>query len=311
MEPLTVNLHKAIAEVYIGPGAGEHLSKYKAYLKHYQKSTAVPSSEKAIYQIDKPLLGSHAHIEHLVTKLRDEPSTTRLQFENVLCAGRKTLEQESQHAIRTVLRVGFMLDCTLKGSKTSRNGVRSQWQSNESFADFVARSIPKAEQGILIPYEDITASVAWNLKQRSGVRIEKTDDIADHLLYNPDTRVLKVFHQMAYLRAQLQRPQGTYALPTQLVIETLESFYRILFPIADEKIGRSKRLLRRMIRLHGFDQQCAIELEPTRWHPEDFQYLFWGNRLQIISEIAGRTAAQNRCKSATPPCFYILLIDSS
>ena len=211
MEPLTVNLHKAIAEIYIGPGASEHLNKYKAYLKHYQKSTVLPSPEKAIYQIDRPPLGSHAHIEHLVTKLRDEPTITRLQFENVLCAGKETLEQESQHAIRTILRVGFMLDCVSKSSKASRKGVRSQWQSSESFADFVARRIPKSEQGILIPDEDITASAVWRLKQRSGVRIEKTDDIADHLLYNPDTRVLKIFHQMAYLRAQLRRSQGVAA----------------------------------------------------------------------------------------------------
>lgn len=45
---------------------------------------------------------------------------------------------------------------------------------------------------------------AWKLKHRYGIQIVPTNDLIQHLMYNPRHRTLSVFHQVEYLKAHVQ-----------------------------------------------------------------------------------------------------------
>jgi hypothetical protein len=46
---------------------------------------------------------------------------------------------------------------------------------------------------------------AWKLKKRCNLEFIPTDNITEHLLYDPKTKIVQVFHHMAYLKAHLRR----------------------------------------------------------------------------------------------------------
>jgi hypothetical protein len=48
----------------------------------------------------------------------------------------------------------------------------------------------------------------WKLKKRAHVKFRPTDNLAEHLLYDPQDNVVRVFHQTALLKAHLRLSIG-------------------------------------------------------------------------------------------------------
>lgn len=119
--------------------------------------------------------------------------------------------RDKDDATRAVVRIGFMLDCSLKDKYSEGfevgGYVPAKWELTEPFDSFVQRAVLRSSNDILNPsfIEYKKDLKAWKLKKRHKLKFRPTDNIMEHLLYDPETRVVKIFHHTSYLKAQLAR----------------------------------------------------------------------------------------------------------
>lgn len=94
---------------------------------------------------------------------------------------------------------GFMLG----GSRPT------SWPRNESFQSFMERSFPRSletsAEKVRNALEHKASMKAWKLQDRAGVRFRRTNNLADHLLFDARRNCLYLFHQVAFLKANLER----------------------------------------------------------------------------------------------------------
>ncbi len=85
--------------------------------------------------------------------------------------------------------------------------------------------------------------------------------------------------------------QTSGCLPPRLLAETLHSLQSILFHFDDH---RSSRILERLISKGEFDEDCA---QPEGYkmfdETDEFDYLYWGERLATLQEYMQRRPARN------------------
>jgi hypothetical protein len=209
MHPPTEEEVEAIAKDLLCNHSGR-LATFSRYFKFYTSITC-PSSFATSIQIDNPAFSTHRDILDCVEKLRRNPKLTREQLVSTSLPNRYFSTRDKDDATRTIVRVAFMLDCSLK-DKFSENFevggyIPAKWESNEPFETFVQRAVLKSSD------EDKTFDFkvyknglkAWKLKKRHKLQIRPTDNLMEHLLYDPVTRVVKVFHHTSYLKAHLIR----------------------------------------------------------------------------------------------------------
>ncbi|CZT44161.1 uncharacterized protein RSE6_04295 [Rhynchosporium secalis] len=190
-----------------------------------------------------------------------------------------------------------MLDCSMKDKYSEGFEIsgytHARWEPDEPFDSYMQRAVPKTFK----PYNRASEFEvfkkelkAWKLKKRHNLRFRPTDNIMEHLLYDPQSRTVKVFHHTSYLKAHLARSAqqpidmdahsslklGT--LPPQLLLETLDSFHYILFPIYLDRSGKSQKLLNKLISKYDFDPNSKWDEGHIRPLPEDFAYHYWGDR---------------------------------
>jgi hypothetical protein len=146
-----------------------------------------------------------------VEKLRLNPKLTREQFVSATLPKGDVSMRDKDDATRTIVRVGFMLDCSMKDKYSEGFEVGgytpAKWEPNEPFDSFVHRAVQKTSKN------DRTSEFkaykkdlkAWKLKKRHKLQFRPTDNIMEHLLYDPETRIIKVFHHTSYLKAHLAR----------------------------------------------------------------------------------------------------------
>jgi hypothetical protein len=85
----------------------------------------------------------------------------------------------------------------------------TSWFYNETLFSFVERSFPSvpeiSSRDAEAALEDKAALKAWKLKRRLGVKFRRTNNLAEHLVFDPRTNFLYLFHHAAFLKAHLQR----------------------------------------------------------------------------------------------------------
>ena len=105
-----------------------------------------------------------------------------------------------------------MLDCALKAKYSSGFNVGGyslpSWELGEPFDEFVQRAVPRQDVAGVEVKGFNKALRAWKLKKRQKIKIRPTDNLMEHLLYYPETRIVRVFHHTAYLKAHLMRTQN-------------------------------------------------------------------------------------------------------
>ena len=80
-------------------------------------------------------------------------------------------------------------------------------------------------------------------------------------------------------------------LPQQLLVETLDTFYRILFPLNTDSKRKSRKFLDKLICDGQFDSNTtSLSYLPS----EDVEYHYWGERLRILVELAQHPPPTNR-----------------
>jgi hypothetical protein len=181
------------------------------YFKFYTSVTCPSTSEALSIQVDNPAFKTHADILDCVKTLSLDPKLTREEFMSVSLPDEGVSTRDKYDATRTVVRIGFMLDCSLKDkySKGFEVGgyVPAKWELAEPFDSFVQRAVLRSSNDILNPsFKEYKKYLkAWKLKRRHKLKFRPTDNIMEHLLYDPETRVVKIFHHTSYLKAMLAR----------------------------------------------------------------------------------------------------------
>ncbi|KAL2062850.1 hypothetical protein VTL71DRAFT_5922 [Oculimacula yallundae] len=303
MLPPTEAERRAIAK-YLLCNDPASISKYSRYFKFYTSITCPSSSEATSIQVDNPAFNTHADILGCIEKLRMDPKMTRERFISAALPQEIVSLRDKDDATRTVVRVVFMLDCSKKDKYSEGFEISgytpARWEPAESFSSYVQRAVPKSFR----PYDKVSEFKAykkdlkaWKLKKRHNLRFRPTDNIMEHLLYDPESRTVKVFHHTSYLKAHLARSAdqpidldthssltlGT--LPPQLLWETLDSFHYILFPISLDESGKSQKLLSRLISKHDFDADSRWDEDHIRPLPSQFAYHYWGDRLAQLHAV--------------------------
>ena len=158
------------------------------------------------------MLTSDQRIRDLVSVLPENPDLTRQDFENAIwprgCSSRKE-DLELRNMVVTIVRLGFMLHCSCKEYHARGHHIGPwsppQWEPGKSFGEFVICSLPKQISTVHEPQDHFTSLSAWKLTKRCKIKIRAAHRLVDHLLYIPKHRELRVFRQISWTRAQLER----------------------------------------------------------------------------------------------------------
>ena len=190
--------------------------RYKAFLRFYN-STCLARG-KFFVPIDPPIFKTHADIIKTVRDLRNNPTLTRDAFLSFAFQSDNILERE--YSLRTAVKVGFLFDCASKDDYSDvyqRAGAFPvKWTATQTFLDFLQGAFPayspKPFHSGLRKY----SLKAWKLRKRYGIRLVPTSDLVQHLIYDRQTSTIKVFHQVAFLKAHLRH---TAELPLEATFE--------------------------------------------------------------------------------------------
>jgi hypothetical protein len=210
MHPPSEAEREAIAKELLCSDAARNAT-FSRYFKFYTSITCPSSSESTSIQVDNPAFDTHADILGCVKSLHLNPSLTREEFVTASLSKEDVSARDKDDATRTIVRVGFMLDCSLKDKYSEGfevgGYIPAKWESNEPFDAFVERAIVRTSKNHTArqPKEYKKDLKAWKLKKRQRLQFRPTDNIMEHLLYDPETRIVKVFHHTSYLKAHLAR----------------------------------------------------------------------------------------------------------
>ncbi|PQE32169.1 hypothetical protein CJF32_00001767 [Rutstroemia sp. NJR-2017a WRK4] len=317
MRTATTNEKRLIARDLFS--AEEKLHSFSTYFQIYDSLT---SPQYATVQVHPSALNSHDDIRRLALELRVNPQNTRKEFKNKVFPQPSTdldtvIDQE--RAINIAVQLMLMIDCSDKDRHYEGyevGGFRPvSWDSSERFTDFVRKVFPidvHDPEKVRTALKEKNALKCWKLRKRAHIKFLPTDNLAEHLLYDPRDNVIRLFRQTAFLKAHLRLSANQpiefgiaeslkliltcidrRTLPPQLLLETLHSLQCILFPPVDEK---SSRFLENIIQdtESSFDPDCLLYEGYTRPVPVNFEYHYWGDRLAKLHHLVTHPRSSHR-----------------
>ncbi|KAI9857496.1 MAG: hypothetical protein M1813_008246 [Trichoglossum hirsutum] len=252
-----------------------------------------------------PALRAHEDVLEIIQLLKVKPDIPRSQLTHSYFASRgggqvplpPLLDQE--RAFNLAVRVMAMVNCSVQPGSSGLLECGSRpipWRSNVSLTQFMANAFPTTDHPSLNDtdpsgeFPDIKAALtAKKLKKCAGLRFQPTDDLRNHLKLDRKQGVVEIYHHTAFLKEYLtatqSAPKGMSItdsarlgiIPRQLVLETLDSLQKILFPPDPE----SQSLLRSLASKASFDPDCLrFESAPNRYDDEkNIAYYYFGSRL--------------------------------
>lgn len=216
MQPTTLFEKQSIATQFLSDKAALNVQLYDAFFQHYESIFCKSSKHSFFVGIDKPAFTTHDDVTSAFAKLISNPSQTREEFSRTLPAG--VSDESKNDGIRAVVRAALMLDCASKQNLPEGYRVKDfkprSWQTHQSFADFVESCfpVPTHTPAERMQIQDAQAKrtklKAWKIKERNNVKFRPTDNLAEHLLFDKEGRIVKVFRHVGFLKAQLQHSEG-------------------------------------------------------------------------------------------------------
>jgi hypothetical protein len=181
-------------------------SQYETFLKFYGSAACTARAREAFITIDTPAFGSHAALLRAVKCLRANPTKTKVDFQNSVFSN--VTKEEKDRGVRAIARVGFLIDCAAKDdySEGYRLGtyLPLKWEATETYVGFLGRAFPVSTSTSFLDFQAERRLRAWKLRKRYGITFLPTNDLVQHLLYDPKTRTVRIFHQVTFVRAQLR-----------------------------------------------------------------------------------------------------------
>lgn len=212
--PLTrVGGRESIAKELLNVESSALLS-LDAYFKLYNSlvnddflkaTSAVPEYKQA--------LRTHEDILNVARNLKLDPNRTRLQVRSasfLTFTESPGMLEDRNRAIDISARLMLMINCSayLQSPRFEIDGFRpSTWKDNQTFADFVTSSLPPGQPVVHLTSPMLKKLKAWKLR-RAHLELIATDNLVEHLLYDPDDNSVRIFHHAAFLKAQIRRTSG-------------------------------------------------------------------------------------------------------
>ncbi|KXJ88187.1 hypothetical protein Micbo1qcDRAFT_214835 [Microdochium bolleyi] len=270
---------------------------FATYLQHYENAICGPLGNGRAFR-------SHEEIIQAALSLCNNPAVSRADFEALTFAGRVVSPQDRERATGGLTAVALMVVSDSKDYYSTIFRGTVKWEPQEPFVYFLQNlfntgtsTTPGPPGGVHTIYDQKKLKL-WKLHSRFDLDIVGTNNIFEHLKLDPLARTLKIFHQVAFLRAQLQLADGLPlamnfeeslkrgCLPPKLVFETLALNQLVLLPFLTDR--RSNSLLEKLIRRNGFDPNMR-DYDIVRKIPPDFVFSVWAHRLD---ELHGFTKRQ-------------------
>ena len=192
-------------------GAEEKFNSFSTYFKIYDYLT---TPRYTTVQIHPPALNSHEDIRSLALELRANPQISRNEFRNkvfpqTLADPETIIDQE--RSINVAVQLMLMIDCSDKdrhGAGYEVGGFRPvSWDGSERFTDFVRKVFPTDvhdQESVRTAMKEKNALKCWKLGKRAHIKFLPTDNLAEHLLYDPQDNIVRIFRQTAFLKAHLR-----------------------------------------------------------------------------------------------------------
>ncbi|KAI0107828.1 hypothetical protein GGR51DRAFT_142810 [Nemania sp. FL0031] len=128
---------------------------------------------------------------------------------------------------------------------------------------------------------------AWSIVNIGGLKIEFTDNLADHLLLVEDDTIILVFHHASFLECQIDT-----LYPNDLIDETLRTL-AILFPQSEfSSSARGKKKKRDWLQklcLEAspcvIDRRVALCGSPRAEDRQIERFAFWRDRLIVLKQV--------------------------
>ncbi|KAL7907763.1 hypothetical protein GGI35DRAFT_481415 [Trichoderma velutinum] len=231
------------------------------------------------------------------------------------------LTKEREAAARTTARLAFMIDPSSRDRYSMLYTIENEdafpvkWLPNQTFIQFFQTAFPTEPLDCWRSNTECQSLTAWMLRKRLGIKFLPTNDLAEHLVYNPKLKTLAIFHQVEYLKAQVRYTKNrsleesiemSFAngtLPPQLLLETLYSIYDILFPhVTDDE---SYKLVTQLISINGSNKSSDSAFDPNlmvwdgliRTVPPDFKFVYWTKRLRNLQAAVDHPPPSNKVVS--------------
>ncbi|KAF4448818.1 hypothetical protein F53441_7810 [Fusarium austroafricanum] len=277
-----------------------HSTRFDAYFKYYCSVVCPGSEGNAVIEVDTLALQSHTDVLSCIRTIVQNPNVSFNEFadQTVKPKSPNAVPREKEYIASLTTQVLIGIDGPLQHYSWDNSDptkyLGSRWEGNTSFLSFVesvfSAGAPHGQHFDQTPrvIEAIShkkSLKAWKLNKRYEIEIIGTNNLLEHLLLDPKTRTLKVFHQVFFLRAHLEKSRdepldlsfedslrmGT--LPPRLLLETLVTFHEILFPITS--IMDTKWI------------------DFVRTDAADMGFNFWGERLARLYDVVERPPPTN------------------
>lgn len=177
---------------------------FHTFLRFYT-STLIGGKTSFSIGIQEPVFRTHADVIEAVLSLRRNATLTKSSFQDQAFGNAEDLEKE--YAARVAVKVAFMVDCASKDDfSDSYQLYRSfpvKWAATQNLIEFLQGAFPTTETRPFHTRSSNRLMKAWKLKKRNGIRFMPTNDLVQHLLYDPYSSTVKIFHQAAFIKAQL------------------------------------------------------------------------------------------------------------
>ncbi|KAK4196873.1 hypothetical protein QBC40DRAFT_182508 [Triangularia verruculosa] len=294
--------------------------RLQPFFDYYKNKTSRYVPEEFGDDSRKMALNSHQDLFKIIQWIRtwgQTYSSERFIREDIFCGRTKrgVCRADQDRAIDLALEVMAMINLPSSADNADHEFIASRRSANigkilrNIFPIRVHPSLsedPRQAQAIQKGLE------AYILVNRGGLRLEKTDDLRQHLRLDEESRAVKVFPWSSVLKetllSSLPNPQGwseedynewlalneypeeehhrAPAIPRLLALETLHTLH-LLFPPSSKK---SQSVLRNLISKSGFDPDLlrlktsglsAFELGPDE-RQEALKFGVWGSRLMDL-----------------------------
>jgi hypothetical protein len=125
-------------------------------------------------------------------------------------------DNEIEYAINIVIHLMLMIDCTTVDSHSDgyeTDGYKpTKWKSHEKLSDFVSRAFSidddSNQSKIKEAQWNCNMLKGWKLKKRAHVTFRPTDDLREHLLYDPQGDIVRLFRHTSFPKAHLGKSAG-------------------------------------------------------------------------------------------------------
>jgi hypothetical protein len=211
MRAATIAEKRSLVKDLFGSNVEENLHSFSAYFKVYD---SLIDPRHATIQIYPPVINSHDDIRNLALELRANPQSTRKEFRDRVFPSSLTepsITDDQDKAINFVVQAMLMIDCADKDRHWECyevDGFRPVcWEDSKSFADFVEGVFPAEVQDrekVRTALREKNALKCWKLSKRANTKFLPTNNLAEHLLYDPVDNAIRIFHQTAFIKAHLR-----------------------------------------------------------------------------------------------------------